>query len=211
MTSMFRFGVAEDVTCLADVAPLEPNGAELCLAFKTTTRYFVAGLYVRDDGYVLRQKANPQIYYPLTAEQIGKAQAAGELMTPLPSYPLPFGKYVDGFSLWGVFAFAIIFEIVRRLFVTKRRARLAAARSTTPPSLGPPALVTNGDSFIASQIMPILRAGERVEHQAYGVDSDPSDDLATSKVSSAPPSRRCSRTTASSRSFSRVARIGGST
>lgn len=166
-----RFGTVEEFTCIADVTIRGKDGDALCLAYKTSIEYFVAGVYVKNEGYVLGVKGK-KAYYELDAAEIGAYQAEGELPTPLPAYSLPLGTYAAGYSLWLIIAFAVVVELARRTLLKRKQARLDAVRATTPVSLGPPALREKGDHFVATQIMPILRPGEQVQHQAYGADRD---------------------------------------
>jgi len=46
-------GVDETIRCIASTRITSPEGAPLCLAFKTGAHLFGAGLYLTDDGYVL--------------------------------------------------------------------------------------------------------------------------------------------------------------
>lgn len=166
----FRFGTHEELTCITDVPLKGPGGDALCLAYKTSTHYFLAGVYVSDDGYVLKSKVRNDAYFPLDAGKIQTHQATGEFPTPMPGYSLSFGTYFLGYSLWIALAVVLIIELVRRLAAKRRKVELDALRATTAPSLGPPALRTKADHFVAQQIGPLLRPHERVLHQAYGID-----------------------------------------
>lgn len=165
-----RFGTDEELTCIADVPLKGASGDALCLAYKTSTHYFLAGVYVSDDGYVLKSKVRSDAYVPLDARKIQTHQAAGELPTPLPGYSISFGTYFVGYSLWLALGLMLVVEVVRRLAAKRRKVELDALRATTAPSLGPPALRTKADQFVAQQVGPVLRPHERVLHQAYGID-----------------------------------------
>jgi hypothetical protein len=169
------FGKQEEIVCIADVSVRAKDKGELCLAYKTTTHFLGGGLYVTDDGYVLRVKQNSSEYYPLDSEGIRAHQAAGALPTPLPGYALPFSTYLLGYSLWiGIFV-ALLSGLLQRARVSRKKARLKQLRDVQPVSYGPPALLANVDRFVAMQTMPLLRPGEQVQHQAYGVDRDMSE------------------------------------
>lgn len=166
------FGTQEDVVCITDVAIKGKDGEALCLAYKASTHFVAAGIYVTDDGYVLKPKDVAGRYYPLEPEALREYQAASELPSPLPAYTLPWSTYVWGYSLWIVIAATIAFSLLQRALAARKRARMAALRHDRPIDMGPPALRTSGDAFIADQVRPLLRPGESVMHQAYGVDRD---------------------------------------
>jgi len=47
------FGVRDSIHCIGNLEMSGPNGESLCLAHKTTARFFIAGINLRDDGYVI--------------------------------------------------------------------------------------------------------------------------------------------------------------
>jgi len=94
------FGRQEEVRCIRDVDIHGADGEALCLAYKTTTFHFGAGVYLRDDGYVLKVRAQDR-YYPLDDEAIRAHQSEAALPTPLPAYEIPFADYVWGVSASG--------------------------------------------------------------------------------------------------------------
>jgi hypothetical protein len=159
------FGRDESIECIQPVDLKGATGEPLCLAWKTSKYFVGAGVYLSDEGYVLKVTAGGS-YYPLPAPAELKAfQAQGLLPDPLPSYSLPALEYVFGYSLWLVIAFAVAASQVNR-YAAKRRYRSYAS---VPVSLGPPVIATEGDHFIAQAVKPLLREGERVQHQAYGL------------------------------------------
>jgi hypothetical protein len=113
------FGADETLTCIADV---ELEGAEneaLCLGHKITKQFFVAGIYLRDDGYVLKIKDKPA-YYPMPEEpELSEMQAGGLLPKPLPGYSIPLLDYAFGYSLWLIIGGVILFSAVKALFRRK--------------------------------------------------------------------------------------------
>ena len=92
--------------------PVEDGNTNCYLGFKTSGYYFIAGLYLKNDGYVLIEQANQNTYFPLTENDIAYYQKQKILPTPLPTYKVPIVEYLLGFSLWiiviGVFLYAII-------------------------------------------------------------------------------------------------------
>jgi len=161
-----KFGTEESLGCIQDVALTGGANEPLCLAHKTTLKFFVAGIYARDDGYVLKVKGQ-ESYYPLPrGEELAELQAEGKLPAPLPHYRISTGDYLLGYSLWWILGAIVIFSLIARRLSKARMARLEAM----PLSYGPPALRTSTDRYIDAQVRPLLRAGERVQHQAYGFD-----------------------------------------
>ncbi len=169
------FGRQEDLVCIVDVAVRAKDQRELCLAYKTTTHFFGAGLYVTNDGYALKVKGSRSEYYPLNSDAIRAHQTAGELPSPLPAYSLPFSTYVVGYSLWLCILVTIVIGMLKRAWGARKKAQREELRAVQPVSYGPPVLHGKGDHFIAAQVMPLLRPGEQVQHQVYGIDRDTSE------------------------------------
>ncbi|HEX2256009.1 MAG TPA: hypothetical protein VHG92_04765 [Afifellaceae bacterium] len=117
------FGTQEDIHFIQDVEVTGPEGEELFLGFKTTTQFFLAGLYVQDDGYVLGQRSDHNRYWDMPAgEQLADFQARGLIPDPLPSYELGIFDYLFGYSMW-IFVLPIVFL---SYFFSWRRKRHAA-------------------------------------------------------------------------------------
>lgn len=166
------FGKQEDLTCIMDVAVQGAQGEPLCLAYKTTTFHFVAGVHLRDDGYVLKVKAK-DAFYPLTQAMLHEQQDSGGLPTPLPAYSISLGAYAWGYFLWIAILGVVVWGVVARKVREHRRAAEAAMLASVPVHLGPPQLRTDADRFIHEQVRPLLRPDERVQHQAYGLAGGP--------------------------------------
>lgn len=95
------FGTQEDIHYIQDVDVTGPDGEELFLGFKTTTQFFLAGLYVQDDGYVLGKRSDHNRYWDMpTGEQLADFQGRGLIPSPLPAYELGIFDYVFGYSMW---------------------------------------------------------------------------------------------------------------
>ena len=95
----FRFGDDVRINFIEDVT-LKGNDSEaLFLGYKTTTKFFLLGVYVTDDGYVLGIKGKEE-YYDLPADKVTEFQSQGLLPNPLPPYQLATLDYVFGYSLW---------------------------------------------------------------------------------------------------------------
>ena len=118
------FGVRDSIHCIGNLEMSGPNGESLCLAHKTTARFFIAGINLRDDGYVIgvvpRRGGDPSKYIRLSPEQIVAYQAQGALPTPLPPYSIPLTDYVWGYSLWIILAIAIPLAFFNTRHLSKR-------------------------------------------------------------------------------------------
>lgn len=94
------FGTQDDLSCIVDIPLTAANSEPLCLGFKVSMHFFVAGIYAKDEGYVLRVKGK-QVYYPMPAgKELEELQAHSMIPSPLPSYSVPMWSYVFGYSLW---------------------------------------------------------------------------------------------------------------
>ena len=123
-------GLEEKIHCIRRVDLTGPSGERLCLADKTTTGVIGAGLFLRDDGYVLAvvptHGGKPSIFFPLTRNEIDSYQQQGLLPAPLPDYSIPLVDYVWGYSLWIILAAAVAWG-----FYSTRH--LKGARRAYPP------------------------------------------------------------------------------
>ena len=98
--AQFGFGDDGRVTPIQDVKLKGPQGEALTLAYKTSSKWFLLGLYLRDDGYVLGVKNEPGRYHALSGDQIERWQMSGLLPKPLPAYNIAMIDYVLGYSMW---------------------------------------------------------------------------------------------------------------
>lgn len=89
------FGNEETVIPIQELPETNYN-----LCFKYTSHYYLAGLYVSDNGYVLQEKGNNFSYFPLDETKIAEFQRNKILPDPMPSYSLPISAYIFGYSLW---------------------------------------------------------------------------------------------------------------
>ena len=102
----WSFGTKESVHYLQDVKLKGPNDEPLYLGYMTKTQFFLAGLYVTDEGYVLAPKGQHGRYMQMpSGEMLARHQKAGMLPSPLPRYKLGFWTYVIGYSFWIMIAF----------------------------------------------------------------------------------------------------------
>jgi hypothetical protein len=123
------FGKEESIREIEDIPLQGPGGEDLYLAYKTSSYFFGAGVYLTDDGYVLGIRGVSDKYFPLAGQdQIAEMQAIGQLPNPMPQYSVSLFDYVFGYSLWVIFGIILIVGLVQ-----KRRspshARQAAGHS----------------------------------------------------------------------------------
>ena len=105
----FGFGKSESIHCITDVKLQGKEGEALCLAYKTSTFWLGAGVWLKDDGYVLREKNASDSYYPFPSPaKVTEYQQAGLLPSPLPAYKVDPIDYIFGFSLWWILPFILI-------------------------------------------------------------------------------------------------------
>lgn len=95
---------------------IQPIDDEYSLSHKLTIYYFVAGVYLKDDGYVAQERGISDTYIPLTPAMIGELQTEGLLPKPLPEYSIPLIDYAAGFSLWLIIAAIGLFVFISSLF-----------------------------------------------------------------------------------------------
>lgn len=122
------FGTVEHISQLEDVGLTTPGGDALYLGHKTSTLYFIGGIYVRDDGYVLGLRANPKHYVDMPPpDLLANFQKQGQLPDPLPAYHLGIADYLAGYSLWIVVVPLIAAYLYFHFFVRGggRRRRVA--------------------------------------------------------------------------------------
>lgn len=107
-------GKQENIKCLQPV-----NGTDYKLCHKYSKHFFIAGIYLSDDGYVLADDDNATEYIALEQTKIRELQTAGTLPNPLPRYSINLTQYLVGYSLWLI----IILFIGPSLWVWLRRRR----------------------------------------------------------------------------------------
>lgn len=114
---LFRFGDQDSLHFLEDVKLKGAKEEALYLGYRTTTKFFLAGVYLTDHGYVLPAKKNEdsqvESYYTLTDEQITSYQSEGLLPEPLPEYKIEMLDYLIGYSLWLLILVGLIYYGVK--------------------------------------------------------------------------------------------------
>jgi hypothetical protein len=114
------FGADEKLECLVDVELKGKDGEALCLAHKFTKVFFVAGIYLSDDGYVLKIR-DREAYYPLPDDaELSAMQAEQLLPKPFPAYDISIVEYAFGYSLWLILAGTALYYGVKALIVRRR-------------------------------------------------------------------------------------------
>jgi len=165
-----RFGKDETVTCIVDVDVTVGAHQPACLAYKFSTYWVGAGVYLKDDGYVLRTRTDGNSYYELPP---GAAERTLEgLPHPFPAYSIPVGHYLGGYSLWLVLIVMIAWWAGVRWMRKRKQAAFVARQAATPVRRGPPRLDTRGDRFVYETVKGLLAPGESIQHQAYATSWD---------------------------------------
>src|SRR5262245_18040718 len=120
------FGKDETIHFLQDVKLTGPNQEALYLGYMTAIQFFLAGLYVWDEGYVLGVKGDSKKFFHMpTGDELKGFQQRGLLPDPLPPYSLSFFDYLFGYSLWIVVAVVVLWGVFD--WQRKKRAREATA------------------------------------------------------------------------------------
>jgi hypothetical protein len=95
------FGSDEKIRSLSNTKLRSPSGETLYLAHKVTTQFFLLGVHVKDDGYVLGVQGDSKKYYRMPDNAyVQRWQQQGLLPNPLPRYRLGMFDYLIGYSLW---------------------------------------------------------------------------------------------------------------
>jgi len=120
------FGKDETIHFLQDVKVTGPNNESLYLGYMSAIQFFVAGIYVQDEGYVLGVKGDSKKFFHMPdGDQLKSFQQRGLLPDPLPPYSLSFFDYAFGYSLWIVIAVVVLWTGVD--WLRKRKPGDAAA------------------------------------------------------------------------------------
>lgn len=78
------------------------------LCYKYTIQYFILGVAVHNDGYVLSSGDDYYNYYPLDETKIRELQKKGVLPDPLPAYSLTWMQLAAGYSLWVLIGLVVL-------------------------------------------------------------------------------------------------------
>ena len=117
------FGTVDHIQRIEDVPLTTPEGDALYLAYKTSTVFFIGGVYFSNDGYVLGLRSSPKHYVDMPPPTLlATFQKEGRLPNPLPPYHLGLMDYLVGYSLWLVLV-PIVALYVGTLVVLRGRRR----------------------------------------------------------------------------------------
>jgi len=109
------FGTKATVHRIADVSLKGPKGEDLYLARLSTMRFFLLGVYLEDNGYVLGIKGTHDTYYDLPSKPVLlAAQKTGLLPDPLPEYSFSLWEYLLGYSMWLFIAFLFVSSVISK-------------------------------------------------------------------------------------------------
>lgn len=122
----YSFGEQDRLHPIQDVAFKGPKGESLYLGYRTTAMNVFAGVYLKDQGYVLGIKEDTQgEYFNLTPELLANLQADGSLPTPLPKYEVAVLDYLMGYSLWLILIAVAAFYGAKAVIISALRKRSA--------------------------------------------------------------------------------------
>src|SRR6266511_5870763 len=108
----YKFGTDEQIRFIQDVTVKGAKDEALFLGHVVRTKFFLAGVYVEDVGYVLGVKGDSKNFYNMpTGEELARFQRNGSLPNPLPPYSLGFFDYLFGYSLWWVITLLIAWYV----------------------------------------------------------------------------------------------------
>jgi hypothetical protein len=117
------FGDQDSLHKIQDVEFNGPNGEELYLAYRTTIKFFILGVNITKQGYVLAIKdSEDKAYYSLDNAQIKELQNNGGLPNPMPKYKLTKFDYAFGYSLWILILIFGGFSLIKRQFKKRKKA-----------------------------------------------------------------------------------------
>ena len=118
---MAKFGLHESVHWISDTELKGPNGETLFLGYKTSTYFFLLGVYIEDDGYVLGVKGESKKYMSMpSSDKIQLAQAIKLLPSPLPRYSIDPVEYMLGYSLWILIAGVVGWVAIKSVLSKKK-------------------------------------------------------------------------------------------
>lgn len=118
---------------LIDLAPTNyySEGEQLWIKGRITTHYFIGGIYVRNEGYVLSPKANKDSYFPFPkAGELAALQKVGAMPAVIPEFKIPPMDLVNGFLIWIALSLSSAYYFIKSR--VERRIKLV---SNDPNSL----------------------------------------------------------------------------
>ena len=116
------FGEKDFIYKIQDIGIKNKDAEPLYLGHRVTIKFFIAGIYLEDNGYVLSSKTNNEKkYLQLDDKLIHNLQAEGVLQTPVPKYKVSGMDYLLGYSLWVIIFVFGTYELIKILFSKVRR------------------------------------------------------------------------------------------
>jgi hypothetical protein len=103
-------------TKLIDLAPTNYYSEDepLWIKGRITTQYFIGGIYVRNEGYVLSPKATTDYYIPFPkAGELAALQKVGAMPAVIPEFKIPPIELVNGYMVWIAFGLSTAWYIIK--------------------------------------------------------------------------------------------------
>lgn len=94
------FGESDELYVIENGPSITEGRETFHLGHRVYKKWFIFGINVVDEGYVLISANNANRYVPLNAGLINDFQEDGSLPKELPSYSIPLMDYLTGYSLW---------------------------------------------------------------------------------------------------------------
>jgi hypothetical protein len=115
------FGQQDEIHEIVNVEVTDQNNRKLYLGHRVTMYFFFAGVYVKDQGYVLGVRNDSKTYYDMPGvTEVERLQKAGLLPNPLPPYRVPLIDWLLGLSLWICIAGMLLWHLLKHAIVTFR-------------------------------------------------------------------------------------------
>jgi len=162
------FGTQDSFDCVVPKTFQGPNHDQVCLASKVSLHFVGAGVYLSDEGYVLKVSGKEE-FYSLTPANLKDLQSAQLIPDPLPPYHIAWYQYVIGYSLWIIIGIVVLISLLQRFF-GKLRPFLATMAA---PFHGPPLARTDGDKWLVAELGKHLEPGEKLQQLALATNFAP--------------------------------------
>jgi hypothetical protein len=108
------FGEQENIHKIMDIKLKGAENEALFLGYKTSSYFILAGVYLKDEGYVLGVSEKEGHYYPFpTGEKLQLLQTMGLIPAELPEYSISFWDWFFGYSLWILIFVVVVYSIIK--------------------------------------------------------------------------------------------------
>lgn len=121
------FGEQDYFENIESVEPIKDGSNTYNLGYRLYIKWFLGGVYLKDEGYILINNHDKNRYIPLTPEIIQELQDNNFLPKELPNYSISTIYYLKGYSLWIII---IIFVLVT--LISNRKEKAKAEKNTQP-------------------------------------------------------------------------------